>query len=168
LTQLPTMKADEYRMFIDDLVGYRMDVYFLRLLGEYKDRGSTRSNMAFLKSGMLQGIVGGMNRERTARLANEVGTPVPCVGSFNAPLDYLSNNYRGLNGIMKDMFRQPDNVLEACEAVLLDIVNRALASADPKKQLPIFLANHKPYFLSPKQFDTFYWPSFNNGVMMLI
>jgi uroporphyrinogen-III decarboxylase len=87
---------------------------------------------------------------------------------FAAPFDYLSDFYRGLNGIMKDMFRQPDNVLEACEALLPDMVNRALAAADPQKQYPIFNPTHKPCFMSPRQFDTFYWPTFKKGIMMLI
>ncbi|KPU45640.1 methylcobalamin:coenzyme M methyltransferase [Oxobacter pfennigii] len=162
------MKADEYRMFIDDPIGFRMDRYFPRVLGEYKDRGSTRSYMAFLKSGFLQGIAAGLTREREGRLQNEVGMPVPVRGGFTAPFDVLSDNFRGLNGIMRDMFRQPDDVLEACEAILKDQLARAVSSADPKKQLPIFIATHKPCFMSPKQFDKFYWPTFYKGVMTLI
>ena len=46
------MKADEYRRFIDDPIGYRMDVYLPRIFGEFKERGSIRSYMAFLKAGM--------------------------------------------------------------------------------------------------------------------
>ncbi|QGP91133.1 Uroporphyrinogen decarboxylase (URO-D) [Neomoorella glycerini] len=162
------MKEDEYRLMIDDPVTFRMERYLPRILGEFKERGSIRSYMAFLKSGMAQGIVGAINRERGARLAAEVGMPQPVMGNFAAPFDFLSDNLRGLNGIMRDMFRQPDNVIEACEALLPDLINRALATADPLKRYPIFVATHKPCFLSPKQFDTFYWPTFKKGVEMLI
>ncbi|WP_213951769.1 uroporphyrinogen decarboxylase family protein [Tepidanaerobacter syntrophicus] len=162
------MKADEYRMFIDDPIGYRMDVYFPRIIGEYKERGSIRSYAAFLKSGFVSGMVGAMNKERLSRLENEAGMPAPCAGGFTAPFDYLADNYRGLHGITRDMFRQPENVIEACEALLPDLVNKARASADPQKRYPIFIATHKPCFMSPKQFDTFYWPTFKKGMMMLI
>jgi hypothetical protein len=66
------------------------------------------------------------------------------------------------------MFRQPDLVIEACEAVLPDLVNRALAAADPLKRYPVFIATHKPCFMSPKQFDKFYWPTFKKGIEMII
>ena len=66
---------------------------------------------------------------------------------------------------MKDMFRQPDNV-KACEALVPIIVNMAKAT-EINKQLPIFNATHKPSFLSPKQFDEFYWPTLK-CLMMLI
>ena len=162
------MKADEYRLLIDDPVGFRMERYLPRVLGEFSERGSVRSYMAFLKSGLAQGMYGAIARERNARLVNEVGMPAPTMGGFTAPLDYLSDSFRGLNGIMRDMFRQPNNVVEACEALLPDLVNAALAGADPQKRYPIFIATHKPCFLSPKQFDTFYWPTFKKGVMLLI
>lgn len=160
------MKADEYRMLIDDPVGFRMDRYLPRVLGEYGERGSVRSYMAFLKSGMQRGMAAALSKERTARMASEVGLPPATMGAFPPPLDFLSDKLRGLNGITKDMFRQPHNVIEACEALLPDLVNNTLASADPR--FPIMIATHKPCFMSPKQFETFYWPTFKKGIMMLI
>lgn len=162
------MKADEYRMFIEDPIGYRMNVYLPRILGEFSEKGSIRSYVAFLKSGIAMGMVGAMNAERVRRLKEEAGMPVTTMGIFTAPFDFISDAYRGLNGIMRDMFRQPENVIEACEAILDYQINTALATADPNKQIPIFIATHKPCFLSPKQFDTFYWPTFKKGVMKLI
>ena len=162
------MKADEYRMMIDDPVAFRMERYLPRVLGEFQERGSVRSYMAFLKSGIARGMNIAHARERAVRLETEVGMPVPVKGIFYPPFDYLSDNLRGLNGIMRDMFRQPDNVREACEALLPDLVNLAIPTADPQKRYPIFVATHKPCFLSPKQFDNFYWPTFKKGLMMLI
>ncbi len=162
------MKADEYRMLIDDPIGYRMNHYLPRVLGEFSEKGSIRSYMAFLKSGFLQGMFTAISIEGAGRLANEAGVPKSFAGMFAAPFDYLSDFYRGLNGIMKDMFRQPEDVIEACEALLPDMVNRALAAADPLKRYPIFNPTHKPCFMSPKQFDTFYWPTYKKGIMMLI
>ena len=41
------MKADEYKMFIEDPIGYRMNVYLPRILGEVIEKGSLRSEGAF-------------------------------------------------------------------------------------------------------------------------
>ncbi|MFZ7119596.1 MAG: uroporphyrinogen decarboxylase family protein [Eubacteriaceae bacterium] len=162
------MKADEYRQFIDDPVGYRMNVYLPRILGEYKEKGSIRSYAAFFKSGIARGVMVAGIQSRIARLKTECGIPQGTMGMFTAPFDFLSDSYRGFNGIMRDMFRQPDNVLEACEHILKQQLNTALATADPLKRVPIFIATHKPCFLSPKQFDKFYWPTFKKGIMTLI
>ena len=162
------MKADEYEMLINDPVRFRLERYLPRVLGDFSEKGSIKSYIAFLKAGLAQGIVGGIHRERNARLVAEAGVVGPTMGQFTAPLDLLLDNLRGLNGITKDMFRQPANVIAACEALLPDLINRTLALVDPKKQLPIFIATHKPCFLSPKQFDTFYWPTFKKGMMMFI
>jgi uroporphyrinogen-III decarboxylase len=87
-----------------------------------------------------------------------------------APFDYLADGLRGLTGIMVDIFKQPDKVLEACDSIIPHIVNTALAFADPLRRYPIFMPLHRGChpFLSPKQFDTFYWPSFKKAMMKLI
>jgi hypothetical protein len=40
--------------------------------------------------------------------------------------------------------------------------------ADPFKRWPVFVPTHKPMFLSPSQFDEFYWPSFKKVLTTLI
>ncbi|MEG0378885.1 MAG: uroporphyrinogen decarboxylase family protein, partial [Eubacterium sp.] len=162
------MKADEYREFIDDPIGYRFNTYFPRILGEFKERGSIRSYLAFLKSGFLQGIVGGIMQSRAQLLKYEYGILPTTIGMWTAPFDILSDNYRGLHGIMKDMFRQKDMIKEACKKIMEITLANSAALVDPNKQFPIFIATHKPCFMSPKQFDEFYWPTFYEGMMTYI
>lgn len=161
------MKEDEYREFIDDPVKYRFEKYFPRVLGEYT-KGDARRAVAFLKSGFLQGISGGINAQRAQVLKDEYGFPQTTRAGLTAPFDKLSDSYRGLHGIMRDMFRQPNAVIEACEYLMHEGLSGCAAAADPNKQLPIFIATHKPCFMSPKQFDKFYWPTFYEGIMRMI
>ena len=93
--------------------------------------------------------------------------PQPMTGAFVAPFDVIADCMRGLNGAMMDMFRQPDKLRAACDAVADDMVNFALATADPFRRYPIFVPTHKPMFLSPDQFQEFYWPSFKKVLNQL-
>ncbi|OGP90717.1 MAG: uroporphyrinogen decarboxylase [Deltaproteobacteria bacterium RBG_16_48_10] len=164
------MKSDEYDPLINNPAEFMFERFLPRALNDFKERGSMRSYMAFLKGGMAAVMMGGFMRNRALFLQNELGMPLPMSGVMLAPFDYLADGLRGLTGIMLDIYRQPDKVLEACDAIIPDIVNTALAIADPLRRYPIFMPLHRGAhpFLSPKQFDTFYWPSFKKAMMMLI
>ena len=154
------MKADEYDLLINNPVEFVFDRWLPRILGDFKERGSLRSYMAFLKGGMAQVMLGGIMRTRTIQLQNEVGMPQPMAGFFLAPFDVLADGMRGLTGTLVDCFRQPDKVIAACDALVSEMANIALSMADPLKRWPVFVPTHKACFLSPEQFDRFYWPSF--------
>jgi hypothetical protein len=162
------MKADEYDVLINNPVEFIFDRWLPRILGDFKERGSMRSYMAFLKGGMAQVMLGGIMRNRTVQLQNEVGMPQPMAGFFLAPFDVLADGMRGLTGTLVDCFRQPDKVIAACDALVNEMANIALSMADPLKRWPVFVPTHKACFLSPEQFDRFYWPSFKKVMEILI
>ena len=107
-------------------------------------------------------------RNRSIALQTKCGMPQPMTGAFVAPFDALSDCMRGLRSVLIDMYRQPDKVIAACDVLVDEMVNFALSTADPFKRYPIFVPTHKPHFLSPKQFETFYWPSFKKTMQKLI
>lgn len=162
------MKADEYDLLIADPAQFLFDRWLPRILGEFKEPGSVRSSMALLKGGMAQVMQGQIMRNRTMVLETEVGMPQPMAGFFLAPFDVLADSMRGLNGIFMDCFRQPEKVVAACDRLVEEAANTALALADPLRRWPIFVPTHKACFLSPEQFDTFYWPSFKKVLEILI
>lgn len=162
------MKADEYDLFIGNPVEFMFDRWFPRIMGEYKVKGSIRSYMAFLKGGMAQATLGQIMRNRTVYLQNEVGMPQPMTGFFLAPFDVLADCMRGLTGVLTDCYRQPDKVIAACDVLVNEMANVALSTADPLKRWPIFVPTHKACFMSPEQFDMFYWPSFKKVMEILI
>lgn len=162
------MKADEYDVLINDPVEFMMDRFLPRALGDMAEPGSIRSRMAFLKGGMAHMMAGQIMRNRSAYLQEKLGMPQPMTGAFLAPFDVIADAMRGLRGILLDIYRQPDKVLEACDVLVHEIANFALSTADPLKRYPIFVPTHKACFLSPKQFETFYWPSFKKTMEILI
>ena len=164
------MKADEYDLLINNPVEFLIERRLPRVLGEFMEKGSARSYMAFLKGGMAYMMMAQLMREKVLNLEKKYGLPQPFQGVMLAPFDTLADGYRGLQGIMIDLFERPDKVLEACDALIPDLVNCAIAIADPLKRYPIFMPLHRGNapFLSPKQFDTFYWPPLYKAIMQLI
>ncbi|NLH28116.1 MAG: uroporphyrinogen decarboxylase [Syntrophomonadaceae bacterium] len=164
------MKADEYDLLISNPGQFLLERVLPRVFNELKEPGSMRAHVAFLKAGMAQMYLAGAMKQRALHLQNELGMPQPMVGVMLAPFDMLADGLRGLKGIMTDIHRRPDKVLEACDAIIPDMVNAALATADPLRRYPIFMPLHRGChpFLSPKQFDTFYWPSLKKAMLMLI
>lgn len=162
------MKKDEYRYLLEDPAAFMLERVLPRIFGEFNERGSNRSYMAFLKGGMGQMMWAQILRNRSLRLQEDCGMPQPMTGAFLAPFDLLADVLRGLKGSLLDIYRQPDKVLAACDMFVDIMVNFALANADPLKRYPIFVATHKACFLSPDQFKTFYWPSFKRTIEKLI
>lgn len=162
------MKADEYDVLIKNPVEFMMDRFLPRALGDMAEPGSIRSRMAFLKGGMAHMTMVQIMRNRSIYLQEKMGMPQPMTGAFLAPFDVLADALRGLRGVLLDIYRQPDKVLEACDVIVHEIANFALSTADPLKRYPIFVPTHKACFMSPKQFETFYWPSFKKTMEILI
>ncbi|MCL6478998.1 MAG: uroporphyrinogen decarboxylase [Peptococcaceae bacterium] len=162
------MMADEYDILINSPAEFMIERFIPRVLGDAADKGSPRSYMAFLKGGMAYMAMSQIMRNRSIHLQTGFGMPQPMTGAFLAPFDVLADAMRGLKGILTDIFRRPEKVLEACDVIVSEMVNFALSTADPLKRYPIFVPTHKACFLSPKQFDSFYWPSFKKTLEILI
>lgn len=85
------------------------------------------------------------------------------------PYDIISHSLRGMTGTMYDMFRQPDKVLELCEFILKKTLETIELKPSANGRANIFMTNTRgsDEFLSQKQFDKFYWPTFKKLVVEL-
>jgi hypothetical protein len=162
------MHPEEYDRLIADPKGFMLEVFLPRVLGEMAAPRGGRSQIAFLKAGMAHMLMAQAMRRRTEYLAERCGMPQPMAGAFLAPFDVIADAMRGLTGAMMDMYRCPQKLAAACEVVMHEIANFALATADPLKRWPIFVPTHKAMFLSPDQFDRFYWPTFKRTIEILV
>ena len=158
------MRPDEYDALIEDPTGYLFNVWLPRVAPDVSPMGqptSMRNNLSFLKGGMamLQYFMG--FGTQAARLRSESGTVSAISGILKAPFDIIADKLRGYKGLCMDMFRQPDKVLAACEAMAPHLLQVALSGADPARQVPIGLWMHRGCvpFISPAQFEKFYWPT---------
>jgi hypothetical protein len=82
-------------------------------------------------------------------------------GISQAPFDVISDNLRGMRGSMLDMYRNPDKLLEACDWLLPQMLERGIMSAKMSGNPRVFIALHRGAegFMSIKQFEKFYWPT---------
>jgi uroporphyrinogen-III decarboxylase len=87
-----------------------------------------------------------------------------------APFDSIADMLRGTQGMVMDMYRQPERLHEAMELTIPNVIRSAVAMADATGIPFCFMPLHKgdESFMSPKQFETFYWPSYRRVLIGLI
>ena len=109
--------------------------------------------------------IGGSNGELAS-----LGFPNILGGFTKAPFDTIGDTLRGTKGIMLDMFRQPDKLLQALEAITPIMINMELGAAQRTGKPVIFMPLHKGAdgFLSDEQFKKFYWPTLKAVMLGLI
>jgi uroporphyrinogen-III decarboxylase len=106
----------------------------------------------------------------TTRAVKAKGFPMFRGGLAVAPFDVFADNLRGTHGIVMDMYRQPDKIHEGMEFVLPQLLLGAVAMADAADCPVIMMPLHKgdDTFMSDKQFETFYWPTFKRLLLSMI
>jgi len=111
------------------------------------------------------GAMGAFNAETTA-----AGFPLIASGYTKAPFDVIGDTLRGTRGIMVDMYRQPDKLLEALDRLTPLMIKMGVGTAQMVGHPLIFIPLHKGAdgFLSDEQFKKFYWPTFRKVMMGLI
>jgi len=110
-------------------------------------------------------VIGGLNAELAT-----LGFPNILGGFTKAPFDTIGDTLRGTRGIIMDMYRQPDKLLRALEALTPIMIGMGLGSAQQTGNPQIFIPLHKGAdgFLSDEQFKKFYWPTLKAVLLGLI
>jgi uroporphyrinogen-III decarboxylase len=100
----------------------------------------------------------------------EKGLPGTMGGFTKAPFDYIGDTLRGTHGIMLDMYRHPEKLIEACNRLVPIAVNMAVNGANQSGKPMILIPLHKGAdgFMSSPDFEKFYWPSLKATILGLI
>lgn len=186
------MKADEYDLFMKDPFDFQLRKLLPRTMGVFEPfadmpsfssyQGLPNRLMAMCLNPEFRKLFkaidkaskelpawGKANAETTMGAAAR-GFPVFRGGLAVAPFDVFADNLRGTQGIVMDMFRQPDKIHEAMEFVLPQLVNGAIAMSDAADCPVVMMPLHKgdDTFMSDKQFETFYWPTFRRQLLAMV
>lgn len=158
------MKPDEYDSLIQSPTEYLFNVWLPRVADHVSAPGEPstfRNNLSFLNGGMamLQYFTSFATQNQLLR--TESGTVSAISGLLKTPFDIIADKLRGYHGICVDMYERPEKVVAACESLAPHLVYNAMGGADPEKRVPIGLWLHRGCvpFLSPAQFEKFYWPT---------
>ena len=186
------MKADEYDVFLNDPSDFCLRFYLPRTLGALEpfQRLSPFTHALGMPSSFLvsctmpdvqaafQAIVdAGRELAKWWEAVEDCDQKVMAEGfpSFRggmamAPFDTFADTLRGTRGIVMDMYRQPDKLLEALERVTPMNIEGAVSVADISGGPIIFMPLHKgdDVFMSDKHYETFYWPTLKKVILGLV
>jgi uroporphyrinogen-III decarboxylase len=187
------MKADEYAELIADPTGFYLNKYLPRIFGVFEgfENFPVFPGMFYFRA--ITGLRPLANKELRKALqkvldaADEVDVYMTHVGQWNkrigalgfplingsasgAPYDVLADYFRGATGMMKDLFRHKEQLLEAIDMMRRNLVRMTIANAKATGNPIVFIPIHwaPDAFMSPKQFETFWWPSFRQMMVELI
>jgi hypothetical protein len=87
-----------------------------------------------------------------------------------APFDLIGDNFRGTRGMMLDMYRRSDKILEALEKATRVMIRVATRRAAAGGIPMVFIPLHKGAegFMSLEQYKIFYWPFLKQLIMGII
>ncbi len=100
----------------------------------------------------------------------EMGYPTLASAFTEAPFDWISDMFRGMKGVMLDMYRCPDKLKAAIDVMTPFCIQSALMVAQQTGNKRIFIPLHRGSagFMSDEQYAEFYWPSLKKVFMALI
>ena len=146
--------------------------YYLTMCGSYSYFGTPEVQealMALMKAGeeSLKWVT------ILVRQAEEIvsrGFPLYEGGESAAPYDLVGDWFRGTTGVMTDMYRYPDKLLAVMDKLVPISIKMGLDLARESGHPIIGFMLHKGAdgFMSPEQYDTFYWPTLKKVMMGLI
>lgn len=189
------MKADEYDAFLEDPSDFLIRTYLPRISGTLAPLQMLPPIRmvlpyylglmfmfgvagAFGTAGALDSLIKaiaefGKHAASTAAFGQELATlgfPSIFGGMTQAPFDTIGDSLRGTQGIMLDMYRNPDKLQQALDLILRDAIQMGIVSASISPSPTVFIPLHKgPMgFMSLDQFKTFYWPTLHKLMLALI
>jgi hypothetical protein len=187
------MKADEYQDLIDDPTGFFMNIYFPRIFGALKLLGNmpllppvneipcippalfpfgAKDVQTAFSSLAEAGEEAIRWRDAVRQINGSImgkGYPAFSGGFTKAPFDVIGDTLRGTREVLMDMYRHPDELIEACERITPFMIKSGVASCKATGHIMPFIPLHKGAdgFMSDQQFQTFYWPTLRKVIIGL-
>ncbi len=108
-----------------------------------------------------------------AKFDNDIcalGYPLITATFAGDPYDTIADYWRGGINIMKDLFRHKEKLLASMDKVGGYMRDQIIAAAKASGNPIVMITTHwhADAFMSPKQFETFYWPPFKKQLMAFI
>ncbi|TAK47319.1 MAG: hypothetical protein EPO23_12875 [Xanthobacteraceae bacterium] len=187
------MTADEYDDFLFDPTGFYLQKYlprvagafdgiqdmpylpglhYLRLVGGIRPFAKPSVRKAFeniFKAAEEVEVFAGHHLDFTNRMTS-LGFPASYGTTAGAPYDFIADYCRGATQMMKDLFRNKDKLLALLDKATIFLLRQTIAAAKATGNPIVFIPIHwaPDAFMSGKQFEQFWWPSFRKMLIGLI
>ena len=188
------MRADEYPDLIDDPSGFFMNRFFPRIFGALEPLQNMpllppvneipcippalfpfgdKNLQAAFSSLAKAGEEAIRWRDALRRLNGRImgrGFPAFSGGFTKAPFDVIGDTLRGTREVLLDMYRRPDELIEACERITPFMIKSGVASCKATGHIMPLIPLHKGAdgFMSEEQFQKFYWPTLRKVIIALV
>ncbi|MFC2021268.1 uroporphyrinogen decarboxylase family protein [Chloroflexota bacterium] len=188
------MKADEYDKLIQDPSDFWLRTYLPRIFemleplknlspvtgvvelpftGSYLLPFGTPGVQASLEALLAAGQEATRWRLAAAacdRAVMESGFPIFRGGATKAPFDTLGDTLRGTRGIIVDIYRRPEKLIEAMDRLTPLMLEMGVSGPRSSGNPIVFIPLHKGAdgFMSDEQYKTFYWPTLKKVILGLI
>jgi hypothetical protein len=149
------MREDEYDQLIADPMGFYIKTLLPRKFPRLNEGHDTSYELLRAASEAFIRFRAA-NTKYINRAKEKYGIISFNGGKAYVPLDVIMDRLRGISGLVSDIHRQPQNVIDACTAIE-SIYLKPIANLN--KPVPQgFCTLHAPMFLNRKQYEKFFWP----------
>ena len=187
------MKAEEFDEFIADPTGFYLAKYLPRVASAFEGFESlplfpglhyTRivtgvrgfASPAFRRAMAQVMEAGEENQKLFDRMmafiawSEQSGYPLGSATTSIAPYDFFADYFRGAKGMMTDLFRRRDKLMEAMDKIVPFLLRHAVAAVSAVPCKIVFIPIHwaPDRFMSQEQFKSVYWPSFRKLLLAMI
>jgi len=186
------VKAEEYDKLINDPSDFWLRTFMPRAMGACKAFEKLPQLTAFIglpvfylayfadpeiQAAYKKLMEAGVETMKWMQVVNDVsqksleaGLPSFWGSMSGAPFDMIGDMLRGTQGIMMDMFQRPEKLHEAMERMVPIAIDEAVTGANTSGCPIVVMPLHKGTggFMSNKQYEEFYWPTFKKILLGLI
>ncbi|HHX74410.1 MAG TPA: uroporphyrinogen decarboxylase [Firmicutes bacterium] len=161
--EIAPMKVEEYPEFIDNPYDYLIEKLIPRL---YPALDTDENNKALTLAISIQALTD--DRATASLIGKKMNEKYGYFEPVNkaavyAPFDFVADVMRGFKGILTDIKRYPEQVAEACEAIL-PLMVKVGTPKKPSVMGDTYVPLHMAPYMREKDFAKFYWPTFKKMV----
>ena len=187
------MKAEEYDEFLFDPTGFYIHTYLPRVAGAFEGFSKLPDFPGLHYFRLVHGIRPfalpevRASFDRIVAAAEEVNVMFshhldwvqqinaagyPLFNGVNSvsPYDFIADYFRGATGMMKDLYRHKDKLKQVLDKAAIFLARMTIKNARLSGNPIVFIPTHwaPDAFMSPKQFEEFWWPPFRRMMLELI
>ena len=159
-SEYPELIADPYKFIVEKILPRK----YAALRAPEPRRTMNLAKGAIAWFNYLQNVL----RPTAFGIASECGLPIFFSSSTLMPMDVIADYFRGFEGVLMDVRRHRQELIDACDALHPLMLATAIGGKEAEAYPTVFIPLHIPTFMKPKDFEDVYYPSFKRMLLDII